>query len=134
MTPKVANFEQTSELAWTILQYMRRRASPALADVNFRLRRPPPVSPWLADIFPIEEVPMTNRVRVNLANARELLELIGISEGEVETIVRFRAEHGPIADGLQLSAVLGGRPMTATSLERADFAPSESTSPEAPGA
>ena len=43
---------------------------------------------------------MTNRVRVNLANARELLELIGISESEVETIVRFRAEHGPIADGL----------------------------------
>ena len=74
-----------------------------------------------------------NRVRVNLANARELLELIGISEAEVETIVRFRAEHGPIADGQQLSAVLG-RPMTATILERADFAPSETTAPEAPGA
>jgi DNA uptake protein ComE-like DNA-binding protein len=77
---------------------------------------------------------MTNRVRVNLANARELLELVGISESEVDTIVRFRAEHGPIADGQQLSAVLGGRPMTAAILERADFAPSENTSPEAPGA
>ena len=68
---------------------------------------------------------MTNRVRVNLANARELLELMGISETEVATIVRFRAEHGPISDGQQLSAVLGGRPMTAAS---------ETTAPEAPGA
>jgi len=77
---------------------------------------------------------MTNRVRVNLANARELLELVGISENEVETIVRFRAEDGPIADGQQLSAVLGGRPMTAEILDRVDFAPSETTAPEAPGA
>jgi len=77
---------------------------------------------------------MTNRVRVNLANARELLELVGISESEVETIVRFRAEHGPIANAQQLSAVLGGRPMTAEILERVDFAPSETTAPEAPGA
>ena len=77
---------------------------------------------------------MTNRVRVNLANPLELLELVGISEAEVETIVRFRAEHGPIADGQQLSAVLGGRPMTAEILDREDFAPSETTAPEAPGA
>ena len=41
---------------------------------------------------------MMDRVRVNLANARELLELGGISEAEVAAIVRFRAEHGPIAD------------------------------------
>jgi DNA uptake protein ComE-like DNA-binding protein len=77
---------------------------------------------------------MTNKVRVNLANAHELLELVGISETEVRTIVRFRAAHGPIADGQQLSAVLGGRPMTAAILEQADFAPSEATAPEAPGA
>jgi len=77
---------------------------------------------------------MTNRVRVNLANAGELLELGGISEAEAETIVRFRSEHGPITDGHQLSAVLGGRPLTAAILERADFAPSETTAPEAPGA
>jgi hypothetical protein len=32
---------------------------------------------------------MTNRVRVNLANARWLLELVGISDSEVETIIRF---------------------------------------------
>jgi DNA uptake protein ComE-like DNA-binding protein len=77
---------------------------------------------------------MANRVRVNLANARELLELGGISEAEVATIVRFRAEHGPIADGQQLSAVLGGRPMSADILERADFSPADATAPEAPGA
>jgi DNA uptake protein ComE-like DNA-binding protein len=77
---------------------------------------------------------MTNIVRINMANARELLELPGISEAEVETIVRFRSEHGPIADGQQLGAVLGGRPMTAAILERVDFAPSDSTAPEAPGA
>jgi DNA uptake protein ComE-like DNA-binding protein len=77
---------------------------------------------------------MTNRVRINLANARELLELVGISETEVGMIVRFRAEHGPIMDGQQLSSVLGGRLITAAILERADFAPSEATAPEAPGA
>jgi DNA uptake protein ComE-like DNA-binding protein len=77
---------------------------------------------------------MKNRVRVNLANAGELLELGGLSEAEVERIVQFRSEHGPIADAHQLSAVLGGRPLTAAILERADFAPSETTAPEAPGA
>ncbi|TMQ24171.1 MAG: helix-hairpin-helix domain-containing protein [Candidatus Rokuibacteriota bacterium] len=77
---------------------------------------------------------MTNRVRINLANAGELLELGGVSEAEVETIIRFRSDHGPIADGEQLSAVLGGRPLTAAILERADFAPAETTAPEAPGA
>jgi DNA uptake protein ComE-like DNA-binding protein len=77
---------------------------------------------------------MTNRVRVNLANARELLELGGISEAEVAAIVRFRAEHGPIADEQQLSAVLGGRQMSADVLARADFSPADTTAPEAPGA
>ena len=77
---------------------------------------------------------MTNKVRINLANAHELLELVGISETEARTIVRFRAAHGPIVDGQQLSDVLGGRPMTAAILERADFSPSEATAPEAPGA
>jgi DNA uptake protein ComE-like DNA-binding protein len=77
---------------------------------------------------------MTNTVRINLANAGELLELGGVTEADVETIVQFRSEHGPIADGHQLSAVLGGRPLTADILERVDFAPSDTTAPEAPGA
>lgn len=77
---------------------------------------------------------MTNRVRVNLANPRELLELPGIGEAEAETIIRFRREHGPIADEQQLGAILGGRPMPAAILDRLDFSPSETTAPEAPGA
>jgi DNA uptake protein ComE-like DNA-binding protein len=77
---------------------------------------------------------MTNRVRLNIANARELLELPGITEAEVETIVRFRSEHGPIADAQQLRAVLGGRPMSTALIEQVDFAPAETTAPEAPGA
>jgi DNA uptake protein ComE-like DNA-binding protein len=77
---------------------------------------------------------MTNRVRLNIANARELLELPGITEAEVETIVRFRSQHGPIADAQQLRAVLGGRPMSTALIEQVDFAPAETTAPEAPGA
>jgi hypothetical protein len=38
---------------------------------------------------------MPTRVRVDLANAQELLELPGLSPVEVEIIVRFRAEHAP---------------------------------------
>jgi DNA uptake protein ComE-like DNA-binding protein len=93
---------------------------------------------WFADaeegLSRPREVAMERKVRVNLANARELLELGGIDEAEVEKIVRFRREHGPITDGQQLSTVLGGRRMTAEILDRVDFSPSESTAPEAPGA
>ena len=77
---------------------------------------------------------MTNRVRVNMVNPQELLELPGISEAEVETILRFRRDHGPIADEQQLSTILGGRPIPAALLDRLDFSPSEATAPEAPGA
>ena len=66
---------------------------------------------------------MTNRVRVNMVNPQELLELPGISEAEVETIIRFRRDHGPIADEQQLSTILGGRPIPAALLDRLDFRP-----------
>lgn len=95
-------------------------------------------SDWFADAEEgpprPREVTMERKVRVNLANSRELLELSGIDEAEVEKIVRFRAEHGPITDGQQLSTILGGRRMTTEILDRVDFSPSESTAPEAPGA
>jgi hypothetical protein len=77
---------------------------------------------------------MTNRVRVNLVNPQELLEIPGISEAEVDTIIRFRREHGPIENEQQLGTILGGRPMPAVMLDRLDFSPSEPTAPEAPGA
>ena len=77
---------------------------------------------------------MPTRVRVNLANAQELLELPGLSPAEVEVIVRFRAEHGPIRDADQLARILSGHPIPDMLKERADFSPSDSTAPEAPGA
>ena len=76
---------------------------------------------------------MTDKVRVNLANPRELLEL-GISEEDAAAIVRFRDEHGPIADAEQLGVVLGPRIVSAEVMHRVDFSPAETTAPEAPGA
>jgi len=38
---------------------------------------------------------MSNRVRINLANPAELLELPGIGPEQVRPILKFRAEHGP---------------------------------------
>ena len=77
---------------------------------------------------------MPTRVRVNLANAQELLELPGLGPAEVQAIVRFRADHGPIKDADQLSRILSGLPIHDMIEEHADFSPSDSTAPEAPGA
>ena len=77
---------------------------------------------------------MPTQVRVNLANAQELLELPGLSPAEAELIVRFRAEHGPIGDAGQLGRILSGRPIDDMLKARVDFSPSDSTAPEAPGA
>ena len=77
---------------------------------------------------------MTTKVRINLANEQELLELPGLGAAQAAAIVRFRAEHGPIKDGEQLATILRGFPLTPALRERADFAPSDSTAPEAPGA
>jgi DNA uptake protein ComE-like DNA-binding protein len=76
---------------------------------------------------------MPTRVHINLANGDELLEL-GLGPSQVASIVRFRAEHGPIKDSAQLATILGGQAMTDTIRERADFAPAYDTAPEAPGA
>jgi helix-hairpin-helix protein len=77
---------------------------------------------------------MTTKVRVNLANPLELLELPGVGPEEADAILRFRAEHGPIRDAAQLVGILGGRPAPEALSEQADFSPSEATAPEAPGA
>ena len=77
---------------------------------------------------------MTTKVRVNLANPLELLELPGVGPEEADAILRFRAQHGPIHDALQLVGILGGRPLSEALLEHVDFSPSEATAPEAPGA
>ena len=77
---------------------------------------------------------MANKVRINLANPLELLELPGLGFEQAEAIVRFRAEHGPITDAPQLAAILGGGSVSDALWERADFPPADGTAPEAPGA
>jgi helix-hairpin-helix protein len=77
---------------------------------------------------------MTTKVRVNLANSAELLELPGVGPQDAEAILRFRAEHGPIRDANQLARILWGRPAPEALSDRADFAPADATAPEAPGA
>ena len=77
---------------------------------------------------------MTTRVRINLANLLELLELPGLGPQQAEAILKFRAEHGPIKDAQQLAAVLGAWPLADALWEQADFSPADATAPEAPGA
>jgi len=77
---------------------------------------------------------MPTKVRVNLANPFELLELPGVGQQDVDAILRFRAEHGPIRDEYQLAALLRGRQAPEVLSERADFSPADATAPEAPGA
>jgi hypothetical protein len=77
---------------------------------------------------------MPTKVRINLANAAELLELEGLGPAQVAAIVRHRAEHGPIKDSAELATILSGYPLPDTLRERADFSPADATAPEAPGA
>jgi hypothetical protein len=77
---------------------------------------------------------MPTKVRVNLANPLELLELPGVSPAQADAILTFRAQHGPIRDAAQLADILGGHGAPEGLSEHADFSPSEATAPEAPGA
>ena len=75
-----------------------------------------------------------SKIRVNLANPAELCEISGITSAAADAIVRFRADHGPIKDADQLSAVIGGRELTDAVRQRLDFEPAAMTAPESPGA
>jgi predicted DNA-binding helix-hairpin-helix protein len=77
---------------------------------------------------------MATKVRVNLANEQELLEVPGFGPAEAAAIIRFRSEHGPIMGADQLARVLSGFPLNDVQRACADFSPSDSTAPEAPGA
>lgn len=77
---------------------------------------------------------MAHKVRINLANPAELLELPGLSPEQATAIIKFRAEHGPIADARQLERILGGWPVPEALTTEIDFDPAEATAPEAPGA
>jgi DNA uptake protein ComE-like DNA-binding protein len=75
-----------------------------------------------------------NKMRINLANPQELLEIPGIDKPRGDAILRHRAKSGPIKDAAQLAEILGGESVTPALLEHVDFAPADSTAPEAPGA
>ena len=77
---------------------------------------------------------MSTKVRVNLANEQELLEVPGFGPAQAAAIVRFRSEHGPIMGPDQLARILSEFPLNDAQRECADFSPSDSTAPEAPGA
>ena len=63
-----------------------------------------------------------------------LRQLPGVSPDQVEAIVRYRAEHGPIRDAAQLAAIIGASDASERLSLYATFAPSDDTAPEAPGA
>jgi hypothetical protein len=76
----------------------------------------------------------TRKVRVNLANEQELLELPGLGRAAAAAIVQFRSTHGPIKDAAHLSSILRGHPNVEELAAGVDFAPANDTAPEAPGA
>lgn len=77
---------------------------------------------------------MATKVRVNLANEQELLEVPGFGPAQAAAIIRYRAQHGPITGADQLARVLDGFPLDDAQRACADFSPSDGTAPEAPGA
>jgi DNA uptake protein ComE-like DNA-binding protein len=77
---------------------------------------------------------MSHKVRINLANPAELLELPGIGPEQATAIIKFRVEHGPISDVGELERILGGWRVTEALGTEIDFDPADTTAPEAPGA
>jgi len=77
---------------------------------------------------------MANKIRINLANEQELMELPGIGGAQAAAIVRHRSQHGPIEGPEALASVLGAGALDDGVRSRVDFSPAISTAPEAPGA
>src|SRR5262245_5770987 len=77
------------------------------------------------------EATMPHKVRVNLANPFELRELPGVGPREVDAILKYRSEHGPIEDAAQLAQIVGSGVAPETLAPHVDFAPSDGTAPEA---
>jgi DNA uptake protein ComE-like DNA-binding protein len=75
-----------------------------------------------------------DKTRINLANSQELLEIPGIDQTRRDVIMLHRSQSGPIKDAAELAAILGRESVTADLLAHVDFAPADSTAPEAPGA
>jgi hypothetical protein len=64
---------------------------------------------------------MTQRVPVNTADLRQLLQLPGVGLEQAERIVRFRRVHGPIVNESELSRVLGWRALDESMWDRVDY-------------
>jgi Helix-hairpin-helix motif len=77
---------------------------------------------------------MPHRVKVNLANPAELLELPGVGPEQARAILEFRAEHGPIQNADELARILRAWPVAPAIWDRVEFDHADSTAPEAPGA
>lgn len=74
------------------------------------------------------------KMRINLANPQELLELPGLLLAGRDNIVRHRAEHGPISSAEELTRVIWPLMTTPAMLALVDYQPAASTAAEAPGA
>jgi hypothetical protein len=75
-----------------------------------------------------------DKIRINLANPQELLELPGIHQAAGDAIVRHRGQRGPIMDAIELTQIVGPEIVTPALLAHVDFQPAEATAAEAPGA
>ena len=64
---------------------------------------------------------MADRVPVNTADVRQLLQLPGVGLEQAERIVKFRRVHGPIVDDSELSRVLGWRGLGEALWDRVDY-------------
>jgi hypothetical protein len=64
---------------------------------------------------------MAERVPVNTADYRQLLQLPGVGLEQADRIVRFRREHGPIVNESELSRVLGWRSLSEPMWGRVDY-------------
>jgi len=75
-----------------------------------------------------------DKVKINVCNPQALRTLPGLEGKQVEAILRFRAEHGPIEGPSQLASILGTPGLNPRLDATVDYAPTEDTAPEAPGA
>jgi len=64
---------------------------------------------------------MAERVPVNTADVRQLLQLPGVGVEQAERIVKFRRVHGPIVNDSELSRVLGWRSLSESMWGRVDY-------------
>ena len=76
---------------------------------------------------------MTTKVRINLANPDELLELPGATAQHAEAVLKFRVQHGPIQDATTLAAVLRGLQISDALWDLVDYTPVDYGADEGPG-